>query len=172
MMVVGGLSFRGGRMGVKTSIMGGVLCEGIWKPQQRVLVGLGEDSSTHRVMTTLRIDMGDFEGNTAFAQYATFRILNSSTNYTLNVAGCSGNAGDALTYHTGRPFTTKDRDSDHQSNNCAVTFSGAWWYGGCHYSNLNGLYHAGSHTSSADGVNWYQWKGYHYSLRFSEMKLR
>ena len=48
---------------------------------------------TNGVVTTLRIDMGDFEGNTTFAQYATFCVLNSSTKYTLNVAGYSGNAG-------------------------------------------------------------------------------
>ena len=79
---------------------------------------------TNGVVTTLQIDMGDFEGNTAFAQYATFRVLNSSINYTLNVAGYSENAGDSLTYHNGQPFSTKDRDNNC---NCAVTYSGAWW---------------------------------------------
>ena len=77
--------------------------------------------------------------------------------------------GDSLTYHNGQPFSTKDRDNN---NNCAVTYSGAWWYDSCHFSNLNGLYHAGSHASFADGVNWHELKGYHYSLRFTEMKLR
>ena len=128
---------------------------------------------TNRDITTLRIDMGDFEGNTTFAQYATFRVLNSSTNYTLNVAEYSGSAGDSLTYHNGQPFSTKDRDNDSSSDgNCAIVHSGAWWYEICHESNLNGLYHSGSHTSYADGVNWLTWKGHYYSLRFSEMKLR
>ena len=128
---------------------------------------------TNGVMTTLRIDIGDFEGRTAFAQYATFRVLNSSTNYTLNVAGYSGNAGDSLAYHNGQPFSTKDRDSDSNGHdNCAIAYSGAWWYKICHESNLNGLYHSGSHASYADGVNWLTWKGHYYSLRFSEMKLR
>ena len=126
---------------------------------------------TKRIPTGLRIDMGDFEGNTAFAKYDTFRVLNSSTNYTLNVAGYSGTAGDSLTSHNGLQFTTKDRDNDRYSHNCAILYNGAWWYGACHSSNLNGLYHRGSHTSHADGVNWYAWKGHQYSLRFTEMKL-
>ena len=132
---------------------------------------------TNGVVTTLRIDLGDFEGNTAFAKYTTFLVLNSSTNYVLNVAGYSGNAGDALTggdqNENGQQFTTIDRDNDSlNSGNCALTFRGAWWYDRCHDGNLNGLYHGGSHTSFADGVNWEPWMGHYYSLRFSEMKLR
>ena len=86
--------------------------------------------------------------------------------------GYSGDAGDAFERHSGQKFTTKDRDNDQNSGNCAVQFSGAWWYNDCHFSNLNGLYLGGSHESNANGVNWYHWKGYHYSLKFTEMKLR
>ena len=118
----------------------------------------------------LRIDIGDFEGNTASAKYDTFRVLNSSTNYTLSVGGYSGTAGDSFTRHNGRQFSTKDRENN--AHNCANRYNGAWWYADCHSSNLNGLYHGGSHTSYADGVNWYTWKGYYYSFRFAEMKLR
>ena len=84
-----------------------------------------------------------------------------------------GNAGDSLSYHRGNPFSTKDRDNDGQSDNCATRFKGAWWYGGgCHYCNLNGLYHRGRHSSRADGVNWSTWKGYYYSAKRAEMKLK
>jgi len=75
--------------------------------------------------------------------------------------------------HRGRKFSTRDQDNDEgASGPCAVIFKGAWWYDDCHHSNLNGRYLRGSHTSYADGVNWRHWKGYYYSLRFTEMKIR
>ena len=85
----------------------------------------------------------------------------------------SGNSGDSLAYHRGLPFTTRDKDNDnHGDHNCAIKYQGAWWYEHCHYSNLNGLYHRGNHSSYANGVNWKDWKGYYYSLKRTEMKIR
>ena len=47
------------------------------------------------------------------------------------------------------------------------------WYRSCHKSNLNGLYHqGGSHSSYADGVNWYDWRRYDYSMKRADMKIR
>ena len=83
-----------------------------------------------------------------------------------------GNAGDSLSYHRGYPFSTKDRDNDSSGGNCATSYKGAWWYGNCHESNLNALYHRGRHSSHADGVNWYLWKGHNYSAKRAEMKLK
>ncbi|PFX22861.1 Tenascin-R [Stylophora pistillata] len=83
-----------------------------------------------------------------------------------------GTAGDSLCAHRGFPFTTKDRDNDNWGRNCAVRYKGAWWYKSCHGSNLNGVYHCEKHSSYADGVNWRQWKGYHYSAKRAEMKIR
>ena len=83
-----------------------------------------------------------------------------------------GKAGDSLTRQKGMAFTTKDSDNDKYSGNCAVLYKGAWWYNICHHSNLNGLYHHGSHASSGDGINWYHWKGYNYSLKSTSMKIR
>ena len=77
-----------------------------------------------------------------------------------------------MTYHANRPFSTKDRDNDAASGSCAQTYKGAWWYGGCHDSNLNGAYLGGSHTSYADGIEWEFWRGLHYSLKKVTMKLR
>ena len=85
----------------------------------------------------------------------------------------SGTAGDSLSSHHGQPFTTKDQDNDSWSKNCAMSFKGAWWYAsGCHHSNLNALYHHGKHSSYGDGVNWYHWKGFKYSAKRAEMKIR
>ncbi|XP_035671218.1 ficolin-1-like [Branchiostoma floridae] len=120
----------------------------------------------------LRVDMEDVEGNTAYAAYSTFAISPESQNYTLHIGTYSGTAGDSLSYHDGRPFSTKDRDNDVYSSSCALEFKGAWWYGDCHNSNLNGLYHLGPHETGAEGVNWKHWKGHYYSLKRTEMKIR
>ena len=130
----------------------------------------------HRLTSTatqLRIDMQDFKGNSRYAQYLSFSVGDSVSKYTLSVSGYSGTAGDSFTVHTGSKFTTRDQNNDRiTSFHCAQAYRGAWWYYNCHESNLNGLYHGGSHSSYADGVNWYHWRGYYYSLKFTEMKLR
>ena len=85
----------------------------------------------------------------------------------------TGTAGDSLSGHRGAPFSTKDSDNDSSSSeHCAVSYKGAWWYTGCHSSNLNGIYRHGKHSSYADGVNWNHWKGYYYSAKKAEMKIR
>ena len=134
-------------------------------------------SNIHRLTaaiprTELRVDLKDFTEAATYAKYTGFAVGASSSNYVLTVRGYSGTAGDSLTYHNGRQFTTRDSDHDAYGQNCAVVFSGAWWYNNCHYSNLNGLYLGGAHSSYANGVNWRSWREYHYSLKFTEMKLR
>ena len=122
--------------------------------------------------TELRVDMRDFEGNSRYAKYTRFSVGDSASKYILSVSGYSGTAGDSLAYQNRRKFSTRDQDNDAAPGSCAQAYKGAWWYGNCHLSNLNGLYHGGVHSSDADGVNWYRWKGYRYSLKFTEMKLR
>ena len=128
---------------------------------------------TQAANTTLRVDLADFEGEKRYANYSTFRVLDSSRKYTLMIGGYSGDVGDSMATHNGMKFSTLDEDNDrHPNENCAVVDKGAWWYEGCHSSNLNGQYLSGHHTSYADGINWYHWKGYRYSLKTTEMKLR
>ena len=66
----------------------------------------------------------------------------------------------------------KIMNDNSQDENCPIKFKGAWWYNAYHASNLNGLYHHGRHPSYADGVSWKTWKGYYYSLKRTEMKIR
>ena len=122
----------------------------------------------------LRVDLGDFEGNTSYAQYESFSVTGASDKYRLQLSIYSGTAGDSLGHHVGAQFTTPDQDNDrHRLLNCAMFHKGAWWYTNCLASNLNGVYyHSGDNTPSAMGVNWGSWRGYSYSLKFTEMKVR
>ncbi|XP_063422828.1 microfibril-associated glycoprotein 4-like isoform X2 [Mytilus trossulus] len=120
----------------------------------------------------LRIDMSDFNSNQRHAEYSQFSVGSETAGYKIDVTGYSGDAGDAMKLHNGNKFSTMDKDNDVCKDNCAALFKGGWWYESCHYSNLNGLYSKGSHSPYADGVNWYQWKGYNYSLETTTMMIR
>ena len=77
-----------------------------------------------------------------------------------------------LLFHSGTQFSAKDQENDLSSFSCAERYKGAWWYKSCHRSNLNGQYLGGPHNTFADGINWKAFRGQHYSLKRSEMKLR
>ena len=131
---------------------------------------------TSPLRSDLRIDLQDLERHKRFAKYSTFVVGSEASGYRLTSDGYSGNAGDSFGKESGRhngyPFSTKDVDNDAYSVSCANLYKGGWWYDACHLSNLNGLYLNGKHDSYADGIEWHKWTGYHYSLKFTEMKIR
>ncbi|XP_074612990.1 microfibril-associated glycoprotein 4-like [Acropora palmata] len=135
-------------------------------------LGLDKIYRLTKLKNTLRVDLEDTKGKTAYAAYEMFAVANERAKYKLKLGKYSGTAGDSLSHHRGAPFSTKDSDNDSWSSSCAVSYKGAWWYKHCHYSNLNGIYHHGKHSSYANGVNWYHWKGYYYSAKKAEMKIR
>uniref|UniRef100_A0A8C5K474 Tenascin-R n=2 Tax=Jaculus jaculus TaxID=51337 RepID=A0A8C5K474_JACJA len=132
---------------------------------------LGLDN-IHRITSQgryeLRVDMRDGQ-EAAFAYYDKFLVEDSRSLYKLRIGGYNGTAGDSLTYHQGRPFSTEDRDNDVAVTNCAMSYKGAWWYKNCHRTNLNGKYGESRHSQ---GINWYHWKGHEFSIPFVEMKAR
>ena len=74
--------------------------------------------------------------------------------------------GDSLSYHNNAPFSTRDKDNDQSSMNCAYTYDGAWWYKECYLSNLNGKYT----TSHFNSHPWLYWQSR--PMTFSQMKMR
>ncbi|KAM5263007.1 tenascin-X [Ctenodactylus gundi] len=117
---------------------------------------------------SMRVDLraGD---EAVFAQYDSFRVDSAAEYYRLHLEGYHGTAGDSMSYHSGSVFSARDRDPNNSLISCAVSYRGAWWYRNCHYANLNGLY--GSIVDH-QGVSWYHWKGFDFSVPFTEMKLR
>ena len=120
----------------------------------------------------LRIDLKDFENNAGYAKYSTFYIGSVSTDYTLQVAGYSGNIGDDLSYSNGKKFTTLDRDNDEYSSNCASRYHGGWWFQHCYNIHLNGVYYRHNPVPRWQGIIANGWKGATYSLKHTEMKTR
>ncbi|XP_070775370.1 tenascin-N [Enoplosus armatus] len=118
--------------------------------------------------TELRFELG-LGSERAYAVYDNFKIAPAKQKFKLTIGKYSGTAGDAMTYHQGRPWTTVDSDNDIALGNCALTHRGAWWYKNCHLANLNGKWGDSRHSL---GVNWEPWKGHLTSLDFTEMKIR
>ena len=119
----------------------------------------------------LWVDLEDFDGNSRHEHYNRFYI-NGPGSYTIYAYDPSGTAGDSLTYHNGKGFSTPDYDVDGNGGNCALTNEGAWWFNSCQYSHLNGKYYYGTSPASTKGVNWHHWRGSQYSLKRTEMKTR
>jgi len=140
---------------------------------------LGNDN-LHRLTATtdvmLRVDLEDFDGNVTYAEYKAFNVADEGDEYRLLIGGYNGTAGDSMASQNGTRFSTKDNDNDldlkSRNGSCAIRHKGAWWYSWCHHSNLNGLYHGGSYSSNADGVAWESFRGWQYSLKRTEMKVR
>ncbi|XP_046860829.1 techylectin-5B-like [Xenia sp. Carnegie-2017] len=105
----------------------------------------------------LRVDLGDWSGKKAYAEYDYFAVKNENKKYQLSLGKYSGTAWDALSGHKNMKFSTKDSDNDIYSGNCATSNKGAWWYNDCYFSNLNGEF--------------MQWSGF-YDLKTSEMKIK
>ncbi|XP_025028940.1 tenascin, partial [Python bivittatus] len=93
----------------------------------------------------LRVDLRD-HGETAYALYDKFTVGDARTRYRMKVDGYSGTAGDSMTYHNGRAFSTFDKDNDSAITNCALSYKGAFWYKNCHRVNLMGRYGDNSHS--------------------------
>ncbi|KAG7215347.1 hypothetical protein INR49_022584 [Caranx melampygus] len=115
-------------------------------------------SNLHKITSSghyeLRVDMRD-QGETAYAQYDKFSVAEPRTRYKVYIGAYSGTAGDSMTYHQGRPFSTYDNDNDIAVTNCALSYKGAFWYKNCHR-----------------GINWFHWRGHEHSIEFAEMKIR
>ncbi|XP_076019933.1 angiopoietin-related protein 2a [Genypterus blacodes] len=128
------------------------------------------NQGTYKLLVTLE----DWSGRKTYADYASFRVESEANFYTLRVGQYHGNAGDSLTWHNGKKFTTLDRDHDVYTGNCAHYQKGGWWYNACAHSNLNGVWYRGGHYRSRyqDGVYWAEFRGGAYSLKKVTMMIR
>jgi len=95
----------------------------------------------------LRFDLQGHDYTWYYAQYRFFFVSSEATNYTVRVAGYSGNLYNAFGYHNGMMFTTYDRDNDpwthadrKYKNNCAVYYGGGFWYNKCAHADVTRKY--------------------------------
>ncbi|XP_071944876.1 uncharacterized protein [Antedon mediterranea] len=88
----------------------------------------------------LRIDFGD---KGWFAVYSNFTVGSEDKKYVMDfLSFIAGNKGDSFTNHKRVKFSTKDQDNDNWAyGECAIKYSGGWWFNDCLYSNLNGKFY-------------------------------
>ncbi|XP_029816452.1 tenascin [Manacus vitellinus] len=125
---------------------------GFGDPKDEFWIGL---ENLHKITSQgqyeLRVDLRD-KGDTAYAVYDRFSVGDAKSRYRLRVDGYSGTAGDSMTYHNGRSFSTFDKDHDSAITNCALSYKGAFWYKNCHRVNLMGRYGDNSHSQVSLGL--------------------
>nr|XP_019934331.1 PREDICTED: fibrinogen-like protein 1 [Paralichthys olivaceus] len=134
---------------------------------------------------SLRLNLEDFDGGQRYAEYKNFKVADEKDHYRLTFGAYVGTAGDALSggfhvgvsgwaSHQGMKFSTYDQDNDNYKGNCAQEDQGGWWFNKCHSAHLNGIYYPRGHYSALtdNGIIWYTWRGWWYSLKTSVMKLR
>ncbi|ELK35529.1 Angiopoietin-4 [Myotis davidii] len=129
---------------------------------------------TSRAAYSLRVELQDWEGNEAYAQYERFQLGSEGQLYRLSLSGYSGSAGPQSSLALeGTNFSTRDADNDNCLCKCAQMLSGGWWFDACGLSNLNGIYYpAGRHLRKLNGIRWHYFQGPSYSLRATRMMVR
>lgn len=154
---------------------------------------------TKQAQYKLRVMLEDWQSRQVFAEYDSFSLEPESDWYRLRLGQYSGNAGDSLSWHNNKAFTTLDRDKDSytgptssllplccvfelwllivlilSAGNCAHYQKGGWWYHMCAHSNLNGVWYRGGHYRSRyqDGIYWAEFHGGAYSLKRVSMMIK
>ncbi|XP_074543828.1 fibrinogen-like protein 1 [Halichoeres trimaculatus] len=144
----------------------------------------------------LRIDMEDFEGNQRFAEYKNFKVDDEKDQYQLHLGGFTGNAGNSFSDISPTPFAGQQRsgpdsgsggikfstydhlndaagDEDNEDAKCIRHSKSGWWFSRCDSGNLNGHYYNGPYKAMTDdGVVWYTWHGWWYSIKSVVMMVR
>ncbi|XP_035515400.1 angiopoietin-4-like [Morone saxatilis] len=101
--------------------------------------------------------------------------------YQLHLGDYTGNAGNSLagpgSGSSRVKFRTYDRlnDGDAENNGaeCIRHSKSGWWFSRCDSGNLNGHYYKGPHQAMTDdGVVWYTWHGWWYSIKSVVMMVR
>jgi len=129
---------------------------------------------------TLRVDLEDWDGARAFAEYERFEIASAGEKYAvLGNLQSRGNAGNLVRGQTSSgpvPFSTFDADHDFDTNvNLARSGRGGWWFSSGSANLLNGPYPSGRQDTSEQVMKWGGWTTGNRNnapLRYVTMKLQ
>ncbi|XP_071797135.1 microfibril-associated glycoprotein 4-like [Asterias amurensis] len=119
---------------------------------------LGNDNLvalTSADFTKLRVVL-ESDGETGYVEYDGVSVTGSEYIFTYTNYILGAPAKNSLNDNKGKMFTTRDRDNDEASGNCAEQTHGAWWFKDCTVkSHLNGEYE--QNPVGRRGIVWYEW---------------
>ncbi|KAJ7332180.1 hypothetical protein JRQ81_014360 [Phrynocephalus forsythii] len=173
----------GGWTVIQHRVNGSVSFQKSWKEYKQ---GFGDPAGEHwlgneaiHLLTnqgaySLRVDLLDWGGQHALAQYEKFRLGGERQRYRLFLKGYKGTAGQQSGLPLqGTGFSTRDADNDNCMCKCAQMLSGGWWFDACGQSNLNGIYYPARHNlRKLNGIRWHYFQGPGYSLKSTRMMIR
>ena len=97
--------------------------------------------------------------------YENFKVDSEENKYKLTIDGYETSDGsDSMSDCNGMFFTTKDRDNDVHTDNCASISNGGWWHKSCANAYLTGTYDS---SEPEFRLRWDTW-----TLTNAEMKIR
>ncbi len=85
---------------------------------------------TKQAQYKLRVALEDWQGRQVFAEYDSFHLEPESDWYRLRLGQYHGNAGDSLSWHNNKAFTTLDRDKDSYTGPLRCGSSALCWHFG------------------------------------------
>ena len=121
----------------------------------------------------LRFELEDWDGNTAYAEYSSFRVTSEADKYRLLLGDYSGNASadaaddmsNGFLYHNRQQFSTFDRDNDgYQHGSCVNAGGGGASNGGFWYRNCATVTATSTYCPTANcgrtfrHLNWNAWQ--------------
>ena len=121
------------------------------------------------------IEMEDYNSTYFVAKYSKFELASQDEGYPFKTEGYSSDPlfSDNFGGLSGYKFTTKDKDQDIYSGNCATAYfyASGWWFSACFGSKLTGYHLKGKHGYGR-GIHWSSITGLKESLMKASMKIR
>ena len=103
---------------------------------------------------SLQIDVVPYHIPTVSIPYQQFHVGDAASEYLLTITSDTPGTGwsqyNSLKYHSGKKFSTYDRDNDSNADSCAVMYRAGWWFNSCAKLHLNGVYGGASGLISGD----------------------
>ena len=129
----------------------------------------------------LRFQLEDWNGDTAYAEYFSFRVTSEADEYRLLLGDYTGSASadqnedstSGFLFHNNSRFSTPDNDNDSRSGACIDTYGyNGFWLQSCLHVGATNTYREFPDHVMRNSVRWDAWRVGRYSLKTMKMLMR